>query len=329
MAKPRAIGADAVQLIGFEAVYGTPPAGGGGQVYYRLPMRSDDISSSQPLEDDDSWNRETPDDGDASLGAETTAGELVSPIDARGAGVLLRAALGAPTSEEVTEDELWEHVFVSGLDLPSISKQVGHPKLQTPKWRTQFGGKVDTLGFELSRTGRAVLTLGMIFQGEQKDNAGARDADPLSFAYLPFDNCKASVKLGGVQIANLTGGNVSFSNSLDTVETIRADNRIDGADETIRKASGSATIRLGNDPTIDDLVDSGGYAALEFGFALPSQPDWFLKFQFPRVRFERSKKAITGPGGIEQPVNWRASHDTAEGHLMQVLLRNDVPAYVV
>lgn len=330
MAKPRASGADAVQLIGFEGVYGTPPDGSGGEVYYRLPMRSDDVSAAQPLDDDDTWNRDTPDDGDASLGGETVSGELVLPIDARGVGIALMMALGEPTTSVITADTLWEHTFVSGADLPSFTKQVVHPKLAAPKARTQFGGKVDTLAFPLQRTGRALLTLGTMFQGETKDAGGAaRDAEPISFPYLPYDNCEAAATLGGVGIANLTGGQVNFSNGLDPVETIRSDNRIDGVDETIRRANGTSSIRLGNDATIDDLIDAGGYGALEFGFTLVSQATWFLKFQFPRVRFERAKKPISGPGGIEQSMNWRASHDADAGYLMRVRLRNDVEAYEI
>lgn len=329
MAKPRASGADAVQLIGFENVYGTPPDGSGGGVYYQMPMRSDDIGAAQPLEADDTWNRGTPDDGDASAGAETVSGEMALPVDARGVGVALIAALGLPATEEITADTLWEHVFLSGADLPSISKQVGHPKLATPKWRTQYGGKVDTLAAQMSRTGRQVFTLGTICQGEQKDVAGARDADPIVFPYLPYDACKGGVTLGGVGLANLTGGGFTFSNGLDAAETIRGDNRIDGVDETIRSASGQATIRLGTDAAIDNAVDNVTYGALEFAWTIAAQGTWFLKVQFPRVRFERAKKPINGPGGIEQTVNWRASHDTGAGYLMRVLLRNGVEEYAV
>lgn len=327
MVKPRAIGADAVQLIGEETAYGTAADGSGGGVYFRMPMRSDDISAAQPLDDDETWNRDTPDDGDASLGSLSVAGELNAPMDARGIGVALRMALGAETTSEITPDVLFEHVWTSGQDLFSYTKQVGHPKLAVPKWRSQLGGKVDTMAFPMQRSGRALLTLGMIFQSEVKDLTGARDADPTVFPYLPFDNCRGAVKLGGNALANLTAAQFNFSNGLDAVETIRSDMMIDGADETIRKASGTATIRFGNDATLDDLVDSSGYAALEFSFLIPSQATWFLKFQLPRVRFERSKKAVSGPGGIEQAVNWRASHDANAGHLLKVLLRNGVETY--
>ena len=39
MAKLRAVGADAVNLIGFEAVYGTPPDGAATGVDYSVPLR--------------------------------------------------------------------------------------------------------------------------------------------------------------------------------------------------------------------------------------------------------------------------------------------------
>jgi hypothetical protein len=102
---------------------------------------------------------------------------------------------------------------------------------------------------------------------------------------------------------------------------------IDGGDETIRKCSGTANLRFGTDATIDDLVDSKTPAALEFSFSLASNADWWLKFQLPRVFFERTKKAISGPGGIEQPTSWRAAKDSVAGYMMRVVLQNDVAAY--
>lgn len=327
MAKPRAQGADAVVLIAKEAVFGTPISGAGGGVYSRLPLRSDDASAAQPLEDDDTWNKGTPEDGDPSLGALSVAGDVVAPIDVRGAGFLLTMALGASTVEEVEEGVLWKHTWRSGKDLFSYSKQVGHPKLTTPKWRTQFGGKSNGFSFPMARNGRAILTQPMIFQGETKDLTGARDANPLSYPYLPFDNSGGGVTIDGDPLASLTGAQFTFSNGLETVESIRADMRIDGADETIRKCSGTANLRFGTDATIDDLVDGKTPAALTFAFTLASNTDWVLKFILPRVFFEKTKQAITGPGGIEQPTSWRAAHDAVAGYLMQVELSNDVETY--
>lgn len=322
MAKPRAQGADAVILIAKESAYGTAPASG----WWRMPLRSDDVSEAQPLEDDPTINLGSPDDADPSLGARTVAGDIVFPMDVRGLGYVLGMALGAATTVETTTDVLWTHTFKSGKDLDSYSKQVGHPKLSTPKWRTQLGLKSNGFSFPMQRNGRALLTVPIIGKGEVKDVA-SRDGTPDSWEYLPFDNATGSIKLDGVPIANLTGGQFTFSNSLEAVEGIRDDMMIDGADETRRMANGTANLRYGADTTIEDLIDSNLPAALVFGFGLLAEPTWRVEFTLHRVFFERTKKAITGPGGIEQATAFRAARDATAGCMMTVTLANDVESY--
>lgn len=327
MAKPRAQGADVVMLIAKETTYGTAVSGAGGGVYRRMPMRSDDVSAAQGLEDDDTINLGTPEDGDPSLGAFNVSGDLVLPMDVRGMGVALTMALGASSVEETVADELWTHTWTSGQDLFSYTKQVGHPKLSTPKWRTQLGCKSNGFNFSMARNGRALLTMPIIAAQEVKDVSGARDASPLIYPYLPFDNCTGSIKVDDAQLASVTGLQFNFSNGLEAVESIREDNAIDGADETMRRANGTANLRFGASSTIEDLVDGKTPCELKLGFRLLSNTDWTLTFTLHRVFFERTKRSVTGPGGIEQATSWRAARDATAGCMMTVALSNDVEAY--
>jgi hypothetical protein len=322
MAKPRAQGADVVTLIAKESVYGTPPAGN----WRRMPLRSDDVSAAQGLEDDPTWNLPTADDGDPSSAAMTVAGDMVFPMDVRGLGVLMTMALGASTVVETTPDVLWTHTWKSGGDLFTYSKQVGHPKLTTPKYRTQAGLKSNGFSFPMARNGRALLTMPFIAQGEIKDVA-SRDPTPDAYAYLPFDNATGGVKIDGVVLASLTGMQLNFSNSLEAVETIREDMKIDGADETRRTCSGTANLRFGSDETIDDLVDDKTPCELTFSFKLQAQPTWTFIVTLHRVFFEKTKQSIGGPGGIEQPTAFRAAYDETAGCMMTVTLANDVETY--
>lgn len=322
MAKPRAQGADVVALIAKEATYGTAPAGD----WRRMPLRSDDVAAAQPLEEDPTWNLPSPDDADASLGAKTVAGDMSFPMDTRGLGALMTMALGASTVVETEADTLWTHTWMSGKDLFSYAKQVGHPKLTVPKYRTQLGLKSNGFSFPMARNGRAVLTMPFIAQGEVKDIA-TRDATPLIFDYLPFDNATGAVRIGGDVLANLTGAQLTFSNNLEAVETIRPDMMIDGADETRRTCTGTANLRLGADSTIEDLTDANEPASLEFSLKLLANEDWMFKVTLHRVFFELTKGAITGPGGIEQATAFRAAYDATAGCMMTVTLANDVESY--
>ena len=55
------------------------------------------------------------------------------------------------------------------------------------------------------------------------------DATPaVTYVVTRFSQGMGSIKVGGTQIAYVTGGDFNFTNSPDVVETIRADGLIDG-----------------------------------------------------------------------------------------------------
>ncbi len=328
MAKPRAVGSDIIALICDEAVYGTPKDGGAGGVYTRPFLKSIGLGGGQPLEADQLINTGNSDDTDPSLGAFDASGPIAAPLDARGAGFWLTMALGAEEAPVDNEDETYTHTWKSGKDLKSYTVQTIHPKLTTPKARTVPGAKSNGFTLPMQRNGRAVMTLPMIGQSEIKDVGGAaRDAAPKTFVYRPFDNASGGVKIGGVALANVLGGNLDFSNGLDPAATIRSDMFIDGVDETQRTLTGSLNLRLGTDHTIDDLIDAENPGALEFSLALRGAPTWKLTFSMPRVFFELTKKPVDGPGGVQATVNFRAAHDPTPLPMLTVTLLNDVAAY--
>ncbi len=328
MAKARASGTDAVHLIAKETTYGTPVSGAAGQIYRRMPLRSYSLGAEQPLEEDPVWNRSRPEASDPAEGNKSVTGDIVLPMDSRGVGFALMMALGAAETTLISAG-LYEHVFLSGKDLFSFASQIGHPKLTVPKWRTHTGVKIGGMQFPMARNGRAVMTLPLIAQGEIKDTGGTpqRDTNPLIFDYLPFNNARGSIKVGGAALANVTAGQFNYSNGLEPVETIRPDMMIDGVDDGIRSLGGSVDVRYGSDSTLDDLADTNTPAAMEYGFKIGSKPPWGLTFEIPRVFFPLTKKPITGPGGIAATANWMAAYDQTAGYLLKVTLRNDVASY--
>lgn len=321
MAKQRAMGADAVHLFGKETTYGTAPADG----YLQLPMRTFGLGADQPLEDDPVWNRGSSEASDPSLGALTVTGDMSAPFDARGCGAFLAMVLGAPVSVE--DDDLFVHTFKSGLDIPSFTHQVGHPKLDVPRWRSNLGVKAGGLQFPMARNGRLVGTIPLVGQKEVKDSTGTRDASPTKFAYLPFNNATGSIKVGNALLGSVTAAQFNYSNGMETADGIRPDMAIDGVDEGMRTSNGSVTVRLSSDTTIDDLADTNTPASMEFKFTLLSKPGWSLAFHLPRVFFARTRNPVDGPGGISATVNWTAAKDDAEGYMLSVVLINDVESY--
>lgn len=326
MAKARAVGADITVLTCAEATYGTAPDGSATGVYTRPFLKSTGLGGSQPLEADDLINTGGPDDRDASLGAFDASGDLVAPLDVRSAGFWMTMALGAEATPTDHMDGTFTHAWSSGADLKSFTVQTAHTKLTTPKFRSVLGAKANGFSFPMARNGRALVTLPMIGQSEVKDTV-IKDTAPKTFVYKPFDNATGGIKIGGVALANVVSAQINFSNGLEAAEAIRSDTFIDGVDETIRTCSGTVTLRLGTDHTIDDLIDANGSAALDISFALKATPTWKLNFNLPRVFFELTKKAVTGPGGVQVSTTFRAAHDDSAGWLLKATLLNDVAAY--
>ena len=329
MGKPRAVGADIIDLWCEEAAYATAPNGGAGGVYTRPTLKSDGLSGSRPLEGDELINTGSPDDTDPSQGSLDVSGDIVAPLDARGAGFWLRIALGPEPAGPVHDADAgtYLHTFVSGQDLKSYTKQLAHPKLTTPKYNSCLGAKAGGFSFPLQRNGRVLMTIPMVASTEVKDNA-IHDANPKTFQWQPFDNCTGEIKLDDAVIANITGGQFNYSNTLDNVEAIRSDGAIDGSDETIRTATGSLTVRIGTDHTIDDLVGNEASCAMEISFTLKSDATRKLTFSLPRVFFELAKKPVTGPGGVSATINFRAARDAVTpAPMLSVALLNDVAAY--
>ncbi|WP_297105148.1 phage tail tube protein [uncultured Devosia sp.] len=328
MAKQRAVGADVVNLIGFEATYGTPPDGSGGGVYYRVPMRQYGLSPEQPPEDDPTWNLGSPDAGDPVQGPVIVNDAMTVPMCARNLGVVLKTVFGAPDSAETGVDSgVFEHEFVSGQELLSFASQTGHPLLSTPKWNTVYGTKAGGLNFDLARTGRALAEVPLIGQGETSDVGGARDATPIQLAYLPFDNAKAAITVGGSAIGNVSAGRAQYTNSLESAENIRADGLIDGVDEGERMCTGTLDVRYSTSTALETLANAKTPAAVVITYGLASHPDFSLVITMPRVFFFKPKLPINGPGGISQSWQWRAARDPDLGYLMSVVLTNDVDSY--
>jgi hypothetical protein len=142
-----------------------------------------------------------------------------------------------------------------------------------------------------------------------------------------FSQGRGQIKVGGSQLANVTGGRFSFSNNLDRVETIRSDGLIDGADETEATAEGSVEVRFSTDTTLAAAIDAETPVAMEYGYSLPGAEGYGLTIALPRVFLPRKKNEIRGPGGVQVTYDWRAAKDASAGHLCEITLVNDVESY--
>jgi hypothetical protein len=258
VAKARAYGADSTLLACRETTYGTAPLSG----YRGLDFKSTDLSSAIPLGDDPLLGRGR-NAQDPYRGLVTDEGSVDIPLDVEGTGWWLTGLFGVPTT---TGSGPYTHVWQSGADtIPSHTIEIGHPKLVTPVFFRHTGVVFESLNFEMGLEGPANGKIALVAQGET--SAGTTvDPAPSRYALKRFSQGRGSIKKGGTQLAGVTAGNLTFSNTLERVRTIRPDGKIDAADPTIATCTGQMTVRF-DGTTLVAQASSGDPISVEYGFS--------------------------------------------------------------
>lgn len=311
----RAYGAN-VQLLGkFESAYGTPPAGN----YIQLPFVSSDLGSEQGLIASDLLGQGR-DPSQPIRDVIRVEGNIVVPVDLRNFGHWLKALLGAPTTAE--DDDLYTHAFVSGLAaLPSLALEVGMPDI--PAYFMSSGIRANSLQLSFSRSGAANATINCIAQGETRAGSSA-GGTPTSASLTRFNQFQGSVKKDGVQLGNVTGAQLTYSNNLERIETIRSDGKIDGVDPTIAALTGNIDVRFADTALIDAATNN---TPIELEFAYVINEDFALIFTAHEVYLPKPKLSVTGPGGIQATFDWQAAKASSPARMLTVTLSNDVESY--
>lgn len=310
----RAYGANASLLAAFEPTYGNTPNGDFG----KIPFVSTTLGSEQGLIANDLIG----------LGRDPSApirdvikveGDIVIPIDLRNIGMWLKALLGNPVS---VGDTAHTHTFVSGNSgLPSLSLETGLPDI--PAYFLASGVMANSLQVKFARSGAADATLGLIAQGEVKRTASA-DVTPTTLPITRFNQFQGSIKKNGQALGNVVAAQLTYSNNLARIETIRSDGKIEGADPTVASLTGNLEVRFADTELIDAATNN---TPLELTFSYVIDATKSLTFIAHEVYLPKPKLSISGPGGIQATFDWQAAKNTAAGHMLTVQLVNDVVAY--
>ena len=310
----RSYGANAQLLGKFETVYGTPPSGN----YIKFPFVSTDLGSEQGLIASDLLGQGR-DPSQPIRDVIRVEGNVVVPVDLRNFGHWLKALMGAPTT---TGTGPYTHTFASGAaSLPSIALEVGMPEV--PIFFTEAGVRVNSAQLTFARSGAANATLNCIAQGET-DAGVTGGGTPTTATLTRFNQFQASIKKDGVQLGNVTGAQLTYSNNLERIETIRSDGKIDGADPTIAALTGNIEVRFADTTLIDAATDN---TPLELAFAYTIDADKSLTFTAHEVYLPKPKLAISGPGGVQATFDWQAAKATSPARMLTVVLKNDVASY--
>lgn len=230
----------------------------------------------------------------------------------------IAASAASPSGETLTGGGT-EHVFVSGADdLPSYSVEVGLSKV--PAFFMHTGVVHNSIAFDFQRSGAATATISAVAQGEARGDA-TLGGTPQTLTFGRISQFQGEIRSGGVPIANLTAGSVTYSNNLERIETIRDDGKIDGADPTVASLTGSIDVRFA-DTTFFDKATDGEPVDLEFSYVLAS--GLALTITAHEVYLPKPKVSVTGPGGVQASFDFRGAKNEVAGQMLTITLLNDL-----
>jgi hypothetical protein len=134
------------------------------------------------------------------------------------------------------------------------------------------------------------------------------------------------MKRSGPALGNVVSAEITYSNNL-RIETIRGDDRIDGADPTMAALTCRIEVRFA-DSTLGTLVTQaigGGPCELEFAYSLGANASF--TFTAHAVYLPRPRIDIAGPQGVQTTFDWQAARDATLGRMCTVTLINATESY--
>ncbi|MDN5786911.1 phage tail tube protein [Pseudorhodobacter sp.] len=311
----RAQGSRAQALLAFESAYGTAPASG----YLKVPFASAGIGAAQPLLDSELLGNGR-DPFAPVKDAIDVDGDMVVPVCAVSMGYWLKGLLGAPTTTGASAP--YTHTFVSGAaTLPSMALEIGHPDV--PFYSMYSGVKANMLTINMQRKGLITATVGLIAQGETTATSSAAGS-PTATVLQRFGSFNGSVQRNGSDLGNIVSANLAYSNTLDRVEVLRDDGKIEGLDEGVATLGGQLVARFDGAALYNQAVD-GSSCSLSFSYEISAGVK--LTFTAHEVYLPIPKKEVQGPAGVQVTFDWQASKATSPARMMTAVLTNSVAAY--
>ena len=302
----RAQGAQSSLTMAFETDFGITPSTGG----VVMPIISSSLKASQNL-NDSSVIRGNRNPAAPSRGNIDTSGSIVPPVDVIGIGYWLKLAFGAPTTTAQGTGK--KHVFKIGPDMPSATFEQGYKDISTYQ---QFSG-VRMNKMSLNFGGDAELTASIDVMGCKETMAAVPfDTAPKSITFTPFENLEATIKEGGVTVANV------LSMSLDIDFGLDGDSYAIGGkgfrtyiDTGIAGVSGTIKAFFQNKDLLNKAVN-GTESSLELQL---TQDDWSLTFKLPELVYERQSPGIDGPRGVNIELPFKAYYRADAGRSASII----------
>lgn len=317
----RARGANMAILIKDESTAGTAPTAVN---YVQVPCISYGVSGSMANEMDNvlsaSAGRESV---DPSQGPLDVKGPMVVPLDLENCGYWLAAAHGAATVTGTSPD--YTHTFTSGSTSLPTRTHIRHLKDMASK-AVQTYCMLNTLSISAAPAGKATMSLEFMAQDETFPALiGAPGGTPTRNGFTRFHQRLASLTRNGSTLQNVLSASLTYSNALEGVRTVRADDSLEGIDVGEASLSGELVMRLSSTALIDDAI-ARTPSSLVIAWTIAANKS--LTVTVPRVLLERPSIEVSGPGGIDVRFRWMASaQDGTLPNLCQWVLKNQLASF--
>lgn len=312
----RPLGSRVRLALGFEPSYGVVPES---DKFWRVPFVSTTLGTEQSLVAEERFGSGR--DATA-LGREALEvdGDIVLPVDFRFLGIWLKALFGEPTT---VGSGPYSHEFRSGgYSLPSMTLELGMQEM--PRYASYLGVMANTFTLQMQRSGLVNATVGLIAQKEAVETFTLL-AEPVDMEVARFASFNGSVIRDGVSLGNLITAQLTYSNNLDRLETIRGWGEIDGAYPSFATLSGRLEARFSDDGLYQQALNG---EPCELLFQLISGP-FSLRWTAHEVYLSRPRLPVQGPAGIQASFDWHAVRDAAEDRTATILFTTDVEKFVI
>jgi hypothetical protein len=188
------------------------------------------------------------------------------------------------------------------------------------------GCVLDQITWQMQRSGLLTATARLVAQGETVGTTtsafGAPASPPAALELKRFGHFNGAITRNGTALGNVVSAEITYSNNLDRIETIRGDGRIDGADPSMAALTGRIEVRFA-DQTLVTQATGGEACEMEFAYVLPSGESFTVHAVYlPRPRME-----IAGPQGVQASFDWQAAKATSPARMCTAVLVNTLAGY--
>lgn len=250
-------------------------------------------------------------------------------FDAPGAaGAAYTLAASAATVSGPTLARTYRHEWRSGRDEEDLRRAtlVLKPRTGAANAARQVSVFANSLRLPLAATGKAGATIGCIAHSDAELAAPDLGVPPPHWAFARFAQTRAQVTSGGEPLAEVVGGELTYSNAMAAVPTLGAGGRMGDVDLGVAEVTGSLTARW-RDGVL--RAAAAGRTPVEVTITYPMHPGARLDLVQSRLWLPRPSRQIGGPGGVEATYQFRAARRDAgtPAPALAAVLLNDVGGY--